>query len=110
MTDTLQPALLTIDVRLAPEGRVVVHPCGSLDLATAPRLESTIDGLVASGHRWIDIDLGEVGFMDSSGLAVAARASRVVAALGGAVTISHATHRVRRLFDLVGAGHLLVGG
>lgn len=108
MTDTLQPVPLAVDVCVAQDRTVIVLPRGSLDLATAPLLERTLEALIAAGHRRVEIDLHGVGFMDSSGLAVTARACRALAALDGAVTVSHATGRVRRLFDLVGAGHLLV--
>jgi anti-anti-sigma factor len=42
--------------------------CGELDIATVPRVEEAVDALLAQGVKKLTIDLGDVGFVDSSGL------------------------------------------
>jgi anti-anti-sigma factor len=50
--------------RGAPRLRV----SGELDLATAPRLEDAVGTLVEANHERLVLDLGDLRFVDSSGL------------------------------------------
>jgi anti-anti-sigma factor len=49
------------------DGSTIVKLCGEIDLASAPQLRAALESLVSSGDR-IVVDLGEVTFIDSSGL------------------------------------------
>lgn len=49
------------------DSRVRVSASGELDVATAPKLEDAIVAAVALG-RAVDLDLQQVGFLDSTGL------------------------------------------
>lgn len=56
-------------ITTAKEGRVVVLRLeGRLNLVAAPRLKATIDEVVATGTVFVVVDMGQVTFMDSSGL------------------------------------------
>jgi anti-anti-sigma factor len=48
--------------------RVVVRPAGDLDMATATNLQETIVELLGSGFPCVVVDLGDVTFLDSSGI------------------------------------------
>jgi anti-sigma B factor antagonist len=48
----------------------VVTLAGELDMATAPELADVFEALVADGPGEIVVDLAELSFVDSSGLAV----------------------------------------
>jgi anti-sigma B factor antagonist len=48
-------------------GATVVVPRGELDLATAPALETALDGALTEAPRVV-LDLRELDFIDSSGL------------------------------------------
>ncbi|HEX9124195.1 MAG TPA: STAS domain-containing protein [Actinomycetota bacterium] len=48
----------------------VLDVAGEVDLFTAPALRERIVGLIGEGHLQLLVNLGEVGFMDSSGLGV----------------------------------------
>jgi anti-sigma B factor antagonist len=48
--------------------RVIVVPTGEIDLATAPRMEASIEELLNSGFRQVVVDLRRVEFMDSQGI------------------------------------------
>lgn len=52
---------------------VVVALHGDVDTTTTPDLHAAFDDLVARGERNYVIDLSQVAFMDSSGLAALAR-------------------------------------
>src|SRR3954469_926334 len=57
----------SIEVRPARE-RVVVVPCGQLDVATVGQLAAAINELAGRGSDAIALDLRETSFMDSSGV------------------------------------------
>jgi anti-sigma B factor antagonist len=41
---------------------------GELDMATAPRLDEAVAGVLAKGARRVTVDLSGLAFVDSSGL------------------------------------------
>ena len=57
---------------------VVVHARGDLDGTTAGLLREALQGALAAGLPVVLLDLGEVAFMDSAGLAVVVRAQRLL--------------------------------
>jgi anti-sigma B factor antagonist len=67
-------------------GRLVVRPCGELDLATAPDLEALVLGRLADGARVV-LDLRGLSFMDSSGVRVLVAAHARASDDGGELTI-----------------------
>ena len=50
----------------ADAGRLTLS--GELDIATVPRFQEAIEGMLADGVRRLTIDLGPLAFLDSSGL------------------------------------------
>lgn len=95
----------TIETRQTPDGLRIV-PAGELDLVTAPSLAQTLREAEA-GDGAIVLDLGELSFMDSSGLAVVLAAVRRSDANGRRLTVRVPDGRARRLLDLSGAmGHM----
>jgi anti-sigma B factor antagonist len=60
---------VNISLELFPdEGHPVVHVSGEVDVQTGPALEESVRGLITAGHHTVVIDLGEVTFIDSSGI------------------------------------------
>ncbi len=58
---------LEIDTsREGEQGRLTLT--GELDIATAPRLEEAVAGLLEAGVKQLTIDLRPLSFLDSSGL------------------------------------------
>ncbi len=49
---------------------------GELDASSAPQVDQAVDALVADGAQQLVIDLGEVTFIDSSGLRTLIRARK----------------------------------
>jgi anti-anti-sigma factor len=58
---------LEIDVHEDDSGALLTLR-GELDIATAPRLEEAIDGVLAKSPAKLTIDLRPLSFLDSSGL------------------------------------------
>jgi anti-sigma B factor antagonist len=62
--------------RTSDEGVELVLVEGELDIATAPRLISVLNGAVQEALRSLVVDLSDVDFMDSTGLALLINAHR----------------------------------
>ena len=74
---------LTIRVR-REQGYAIVAVAGEVDIATVTRLRERLFELAASG-RTLVVDLDQVSFIDSSGLAALAGAARRAAAHGASL-------------------------
>ncbi|HEX9505307.1 MAG TPA: STAS domain-containing protein [Acidimicrobiia bacterium] len=76
---------------------------GEIDVATSPRLRSTITALLAEGVAGLTIDFSGVSFIDSSGLGVLVGAlKRVRETPGGSLQVVGATDFVRKIFEITG--------
>jgi len=82
------------------------HLCGDLDLAAADDLEAAFADV--PDDEPAVLDLSQVQFMDSSGLAVVLRQSMRRRDSGGSLQLQHASERVRRLIEFCCLEHLLV--
>jgi anti-anti-sigma factor len=94
----LQETLSGQIYRLAPQGR--------LDAVTVPTLETAIDEQLTAHHFRLIIDLGEVGYMSSSGLRALLRARRQAQAGGGDVVLCAMNDRVTEVFEMIGFNNL----
>jgi anti-sigma B factor antagonist len=79
--------------------RTVVAVAGEVDLSTAPQLEECLRDLA---HTDVTVDLSEVGFLDSSGIAALVRSSKVLRDRGHKLTTSGEIDTVRRVLEIVG--------
>ena len=87
---------LTVDVD--GDGVVVVH--GDIDMAGGPVLEQVIAD--REGDAPLVIDVGDVYFIDSSGLRSLLGASRRAKARGSAVVLRSVGAEVSRLLEITG--------
>ena len=78
----------------------VVELSGNLDAATAPEIRRKLNDMVDSGHTRLVLDLGEVQFVDSSGLSVLVSTLKNVRAHHGDVALLNLTPPVRSLVEL----------
>jgi anti-anti-sigma factor len=79
-------------------GAVLVVAEGELDLVGAPRL---LDALPGPGDGRVVIDLGSVGFMDSSGLRSLLEARQRCQDAGRAFALTRPSEAVQRVLELV---------
>jgi anti-sigma B factor antagonist len=91
---------LTVGVR-RERGYAIVTATGEIDIATATRLRERLFGLAASGRPLV-VDLDQVSFIDSAGLAALVGTAKHAAADGGSLYVVCAQPKIRRLFHLVG--------
>ena len=96
MTEMGNQDSLTVDN--APDGVIVVH--GDIDVAGGPILETAI--LDREGDGPVVIDLGDVYFIDSSGLRSLLGASRRARTRGMTVVLRNVGSEVLRLLEITG--------
>ncbi len=93
-----------MEVRTTTKGRVLtVRLQGELDHHAARSAITAVErALDAAMPSALTLDFGEVSFMDSSGIAVAMRAMRRMAALGGTSALVNVPAQAKRVFDAAG--------
>jgi anti-anti-sigma factor len=84
-----------------------IRPTGDLDLATVEPFRRQVQDALVGDPMELVIDLTDVPFLDSSGIAVVAGALRQQRAHGGSVTVENSQPIVKRALELVGLGMLL---
>jgi anti-sigma B factor antagonist len=84
------------------DGWSVLTVGGEVDVATAPRLREQLLRLVSDGHHRIVVDLGEVDFIDSTGLGVLIGALKRVRAHDGDLALVCTENRILKVFEITG--------
>ena len=96
------------DVTVGEEdGAALLKVCGEVDLCTGPLLWERISGVLADGSTRIVLDLGEMRFIDSTGLSVLVMTMRRLEEAGGQLVLRSPGRMARRLFELTGLSELL---
>jgi anti-anti-sigma factor len=90
--------------RCRVDGTRIIRVAGELDMATAPQLAFV---LARCDDKEVCVDLAEVTFLDSSGLAVLSRAHRRAAQREGEFTVQNAAPNVRKIFEVTNLTCLL---
>lgn len=89
-------------------GRLTVFLVGELDHHQAKYVINTVDELIDEYlPRDCVLDLSELSFMDSSGIAVIIRMSRRMNNLGGRVWIENPSKQPQRVIDASGIDRLV---
>ncbi len=80
---------------------------GDLDIVTSEDAKRELAQLVDDGVTTLTLDLGDVGFVDSSGLGVLVALHRHAEAKGAAFVVRSVPPPVQRLFEITRLGDLL---
>ncbi len=102
----MEPGSLSTRIQIDEMGRAVVHATGDIDIATSPSLHEALARALEETPAVV-VDLGAVGFIDSSGLSALVWGYREAQQRGGALTIQRPSQMARRLLDITGLGTLL---
>lgn len=78
---------------------------GELDMASAPVLESAVDGALESAQG-LELDLGGVSFMDSTGLRTLLAIRQRLGETGGELRLVAVPPPVRRVLDVTRTARL----
>jgi anti-sigma B factor antagonist len=81
-------------------GALVFRVVGELDVLTAPRLASLLDGAIRRRTEDMVIDLRETEFVDSAGLHMLLSAHRRLTRAGRRVIVACGDGQVRRVIEL----------
>jgi anti-anti-sigma factor len=84
------------------DGAIVLALHGELDLGSAPALEGALSEFERSGSPRLVIDLENLQFMDSTGLALMVRAQQAARESGYRLVCRRGPKQVQRLFELTG--------
>jgi anti-anti-sigma factor len=93
---------LTTSTTVEPEGRVVVHVRGELDLSCVAQFLVALDEAIETEPPAIELDLGALAFMDSSGVGAYVHAFRRARSKKVALTIGERSPAVDRVLELSG--------
>jgi anti-anti-sigma factor len=93
-------------VEIGDEPVVVVR--GEIDLRSAEPFGHAIDAVLARSPKRLVVHLGEITFMDSSGLQVLLRAHAALGRLPEATVLRSPAAGVRRVLELAGIADLFV--
>lgn len=83
---------------------------GELDLDTAGQLADVVrDAVAGPGFERLEIDLGAVSFLDSSGLRVLVTGRTNAHSHGGTFAAVNVPPNIRRTMDITGLAEVLIG-
>ncbi|WDZ82499.1 STAS domain-containing protein [Micromonospora cathayae] len=97
----------TVAYAQGDDGAVCLRLAGELDMSTAPELNAAVDQLIADGHTRLLVDLSELTFCDSTGIAAFVRGDNTAAGLDGWLRLTGATGRVARVLSVTGLAEVL---
>ena len=96
-----------LKVRVEQRGtELVFHVSGELDRASAQALDDELRKAIGEPSPVV-LDLGDVNFIDSTGLQVLVLAAKQSALNGTSLKIVRVTDRVRRMIELTGLDRVL---
>ena len=97
-----------LDVTVDDTGDVATVRCrGELDMETGDLLATTLDRVLAPGSRQVVVDLGELEFLDSTGVRVLLNGLDRARSTGSALVVRRPRPLVERVLRISGiAGHL----
>jgi anti-sigma B factor antagonist len=85
---------------------LLVFLAGELDLATARTMVDELTGLLPSDLRALTLDLGQVSFMDSSGIDGLERVRSLAVDNGIRMTLRSVPPSIKRVLELTGMWNL----
>jgi anti-anti-sigma factor len=102
LPDAFPPKPFRCDLEDAGHRTARIRPSGELDMATVGQLEDRFREAHEQGFKRLVVDLGELDFMDSTGLTLLTRWTLGAQADGYEFAVVPGSERVRRLFELTG--------
>ena len=98
------PTQLQVTRDRGSDGAYTLALAGELDIATAPQLESEVTALADAGAGTVVIDLGDLGFIDSTGLRLFFALNERAGADGWVLRLRRPSRQVSKLLEVTGTG------
>jgi len=92
---------------VGPEGGVIVHVAGELDLSAVAQFLVVLDEAIDADPESIELDLGSLAFMDSSGVGAYVHAFRRARSKNVPLRIGERSPAVNRVLELSGVEEAL---
>ncbi|SDD08251.1 STAS domain-containing protein [Actinokineospora iranica] len=102
-----QRPLLDVVLDRHAEGAVVIRPRGEVDLLTAPRFAAGMSDAIDGGATLVVVDLGEVTFFGSAGVASLARAAERAIEVGAGFRLVVGESMASRVLEISGLTQVL---
>ena len=80
----------------------MVTPAGEVDISTVETLRDQLNGLLDEGSDRLVVDLGQLDYLDSTGLGCVTAARKKAQDLGGDLVLVCTRPRILRLFTITG--------
>jgi len=94
---------VTVETASEPAGSwPVVRVAGEVDILTSPILDQKLQGVLDQGQSSVLVDLGEVTFLDSTGLSVLIAGLKRCQSTGGELRLVSPRPNVRRVLEITG--------
>jgi anti-anti-sigma factor len=104
---TPDEAELHTSVSVRPEGHLIVHVTGELDLSCVSEFLVAIDDAIGRAPSSIELDFGALAFMDSSGVGAYVDAFRRARSRNVRLEIGDRSPAVERVLELSGVEQAL---
>jgi anti-sigma B factor antagonist len=98
LRDTVWP--VRIETRPSVDGQAVLHVSGDVDIQFAHELRDA--GLTAATDAGLTMNLSEISFIDSSGLAALIEINNTIGLHGAVLTLVAPSRSVRHILELTG--------
>jgi anti-sigma B factor antagonist len=98
---------LRVDAEKDSGGKSVVRLAGELDLSTVPMFVTAIDELLDAGAPEVELDMGELTFIDSSGVGAYVAAYRRARQRGTQLSVGSRSPLVARVLQISGVEEAL---
>ena len=90
---------IEVEVSVTSDGAIVV-PVGEIDLGRAPAFRERLSSVQQKKPRRVVVDLGQVPYMDSSGVATLVEAMQTARRSGSKLILANMQARVRSIFEI----------
>ena len=90
------------ETTMSGPGVPVLRVRGEIDVASAPEFHASVSDLIGREPEIVIVDLGEVSFIDSTGLGVLVGAQKQLRDAGGDLRLVVTQPQITRLLELTG--------
>lgn len=94
------PSDFQIETQQPEEGIVVASPVGEVDLASSPALRTRLSQIISESPNRLIIDLSQVPYMDSSGVATLVEALQQSRRQSTTLVLASLQDRVKSVFEI----------
>jgi len=90
-----------VEIREETKGNTsVIAPSGDIDMSGSPTLRESVRRMLGAKPSKLVVDLTQVGYMDSSGLATLVEAMKIAKGSGTDLVLCAMNDRVRAIFEI----------